>query len=176
MSDICHRCGACCWGVKNGLCEDCRDDIKRQNSTGEVKEAEGVELLLDEGVMIDLMERYEENYDWNMYYFALEKLFTEKLKAVFKTQLNTRLLVDLSDSEKRTIREFEAGSDAEGIILYVEELLALQKSALKSKLIARLPKVIEDTEQNQKDYGLERIQERNEAIAEFTKDIEEVCG
>jgi hypothetical protein len=38
MSDICHRCGACCWGVENGLCEDCRDYIKRQNSAGEVKE------------------------------------------------------------------------------------------------------------------------------------------
>ena len=79
--------------------------------------------------------------------------------------------VELTEVEKETIIEFEAGADAEGIILYVEKLLASQKTALKEAVIKAIPKPTMTGDISGYKLGCEVG--RNEAIAEFTKSVSE---
>jgi len=62
-------------------CQDYANEGKKACGTCKVKE-KSIELFLDEGVMIDLMERYEGNDDWNMFYFAIERHIEEKVKEI----------------------------------------------------------------------------------------------
>jgi hypothetical protein len=84
------KCGKCggrgeVWVVCNQeqIAESCPDC----ESKGEVED-EGVELVLDEGVMIDLMKRYEGNDDWNMFYFAVDEL-ARKVKTAEQERILT---------------------------------------------------------------------------------------
>jgi len=72
---------------KEGDWNVCGHYPESTNEKPDVKTGEGLsELILDEGVMIDLTERYEGNDDWNMFYFAIEKLASEALTARLTAQ------------------------------------------------------------------------------------------
>jgi hypothetical protein len=66
-------------------CQDYANEGKKACGTCKVKE-KSIELFLDEGVMIDLMERYEGNDDWNMFYFTVEELVAEAIASALATQ------------------------------------------------------------------------------------------
>ena len=119
MSDICHRCGACVWGVEDGLCEDCRDDIKAQEKvekTGKVEKAdngltvgEHYENLLDKDKIFDLDTIFKDTWagpkytieykttkggKGTFYFNSIKKLF-ETLKVQYKTSLLDRVEADV---------------------------------------------------------------------------------
>ena len=94
MSDICHRCGACVWGVEDGLCEDCRDDIKAQEKVEKTVKVEKADNGLTLSAKIkDILNDFEHADDIVRNIFLIPDFQKEckACKAQYKTSLLERL-------------------------------------------------------------------------------------